>query len=170
MNVKKKWYAVYTRHRWEKKVNQMLLDKGLECYCPMNKVHRKWSDRLKIIHEPLFKSYVFVRIGEEEKAVVRMTNGVVNFVYWLGKPAVVKDREIELIKKFLNEHDNIEVENLHLEPNTRVEITSGIFMNKQATVLRSSRSLVKVLIDSIGFALIAYIDRSKIGKSSKQYK
>ena len=61
-----KWYAVYTKPRWEKKVNSLLLQKGIEVYCPLNKVRRKWSDRIKTIEEPLFKSYVFVKIKDEE--------------------------------------------------------------------------------------------------------
>jgi transcription antitermination factor NusG len=62
--VNTKWYAIYTRPRWEKKVNFLLQGKGIESYCPLNKVRRKWSDRIKTIEEPLFKSYVFVKIDE----------------------------------------------------------------------------------------------------------
>jgi transcription antitermination factor NusG len=97
-----KWYAVYTRPRWEKKVNTLLLQKGIEAYCPLNKVRRKWSDRIKTVEEPLFKSYVFVKIKDEDRTNVRMTNGVVNFVYWNGKPAIIKEKEIQTIKRFLD--------------------------------------------------------------------
>jgi len=159
---KRKWFAIYTRHRWEKKVFQLLQDKGIESYCPLNKIQRKWSDRLKVVEEPLFKSYVFVRVNENEKTPVRMTNGVVNFVYWLGKPALVKDREIETIRKFLDEHKNVEVEQLNLVSNIKVRITAGAFMDKEATVLNFTKSKVRVIIESIGFALIANIDRSKL--------
>jgi transcription antitermination factor NusG len=69
----KKWLAIYTRPRWEKKVNLLLQEKGVESYCPLNKVKRKWSDRVKIIEEPLFKSYVFVKVSDDEKTTVRMT-------------------------------------------------------------------------------------------------
>src|ERR1700749_3471411 len=105
----RKWYAIYTRPRWEKKVNILLTEKGVESYCPLNKVKRKWSDRLKTIEEPLFKSYVFVRIGDQEKTSVRMTNGVINFIYWNKKPAIVREKEIQTIRRFLNEYENVEV-------------------------------------------------------------
>jgi transcription antitermination factor NusG len=164
---KKKWFAIYTRHRWEKKVFLLLQQKGIETYCPLNRTQRKWSDRLKVVEEPLFKSYVFVRVSEDEKTPVRMTSGVVNFVYWLGKPAMVKDREIETIKKFLNEHDNIVVEQINLAPKSKVQINSGPFMDKEATVLQVSRNRVRVVIDSIGFALIANIERSKVSAIKK---
>ena len=146
-------------------MHQLLQEKGIETYCPLNKIQRKWSDRLKVVEEPLFKSYVFVKVSEGEKTPVRMTDGVVNFVYWLGKPAIVKDREIETIKKFLNDHDNVEVELMKLEPNSRVKITGGLFMDKEATILTVSKNKVKVIIESIGFALIAEIDRKKVSST-----
>src|SRR5436305_5342815 len=103
-----RWYAKYTHPRWKKKVNGVLLQKGIESYCPLNKVRRKWSDRIKTIEEPLFKSYVFVKVEEEERASIRMTSGVVNFVYWNGKPAIIKEKEIQTIRRFLDEYENVE--------------------------------------------------------------
>jgi len=87
----KSWYAVHTRPRWEKKVAGQLAKKRLEYYCPLNKVQRQWSDRKKIILEPLFTSYVFVRLSETEHLPVLQTDGVLSFVYWLKKPAVIQD-------------------------------------------------------------------------------
>jgi transcription antitermination factor NusG len=157
---RKRWHAVYTKPRWEKKVHALLEQKGVECYCPLNKVRRKWSDRMKVVQEPLFKSYVFVRLLEEEKLNVRMTNGVVNFVYWLGKPAIVKDKEIETIKKFLNEYQIFEVKPISLEVNSKVKIGQGAFMNQEATVMKVMKRKVELKIDSIGYTLIAYIDKA----------
>lgn len=161
-NGTKKWYAVYTKPRWEKKVHRLLEEKGVECYCPLNKVHRKWSDRIKVVEEPLFKSYVFVRVQEDEKTVVRMLNGVVNFVYWQGKPAVIKDKEILTIRKFMNEYDDVEVRQLDITPDTAVVVKQGVLMGKKGTVKRVLRKKVEVLIESIGFTLTAYIDKSKV--------
>lgn len=158
----KKWFAVYTRPRWEKKVHKLLEEKGVESYCPLNKVHRKWSDRIKIIDEPLFKSYVFVKVNEEEKTQVRMTEGVVNFIYWLGKPAVIKEKEIDVIKKFLNDYHNVEVSQIEIKAGKKVRVESGIFMGKQGTVKKVLHKRVEVVIESIGFVLSANIDKSKI--------
>ena len=162
MAASKKWYAVYTKPRWEKKVNHLLLEQGVESYCPLNKVHRKWSDRMKIVEEPLFKSYVFVKVSEEEKTPVRMVNGVVNFVYWLGKPAVIKDKEIETIKRFLDEFDNVEVKQIPIEPGKKIIIQSGILMGKKGIIRQVMNKKVEVIIESIGFTLTAYIEKSKI--------
>jgi transcription antitermination factor NusG len=162
MSNNKKWYALYTRPRWEKKVNHLLTAKGVETYCPLNKVRRKWSDRMKTVEEPLFKSYVFVRIADEEQSKVRMTQGVMNFVYWQGRPAVVKDKEIEIIRKFLNEYESVLAVPINLRPQTKVRIQQGLFMDKEATILKVHKNKVQVVIESIGYSLVALIDKSNV--------
>ena len=137
-------------------------EKGIESYCPLNKVHRKWSDRIKLVDEPLFKSYVFVKVNEEEKTSVRMTQGVVNFIYWLGKPAIIKEKEIETIKKFLNDHHDVEVRPIEIKAGKKVMVQSGILMGKEGTVKKVMHKKVEVIIESIGFVLSAYIDKSKV--------
>ena len=157
-----KWYAVYTKPRWEKKVNGLLVQKGIESYCPLNRVRRKWSDRIKTVEEPLFKSYVFVKVTDEERTAVRMTNGVVNFVYWEGKPAVIKEKEIQTIRRFLDEYENVEAVKIDLTPGDKVQVTAGPLMDKEGKVLEVKNKTAKVCIDSLGYMLIAYIDKSKL--------
>ena len=158
----RKWLAVYTRPRWEKKVNQLLIEKGLESYCPLNKVRRKWSDRVKIVEEPLFKSYVFVKVSDDDRLAVRMTNGAINFVYWDGKPAVIKEKEIIAIKRFLNEYENVEAVPADLKINQRVRVTNGTLMDQEGKVLDIRHKTARVAIDSLGYILVAYIDRTKL--------
>ena len=157
-----KWYAVYTRPRWEKKVAALLVQNGIESYCPLNKVRRKWSDRIKLVEEPLFKSYVFVKVEESGRTGVRMTDGVINFVYWDAKPAVVKDKEIEAIKLFLEEYENVSLVKMNLKPNDRVRIVAGPMMDNEGKVLEVKHKVAKVAIDSLGFILVANFDRSKL--------
>lgn len=165
----KRWFAIYTRPRWEKKVTALLVQKGIESYCPLNKVRRRWSDRIKIIEEPLFKSYVFVKVDEDERTNVRMTDGVVNFVYWNGKPALIKEKEIQIIRKFLNEHENVSVVKMNFEPQERVRVTAGPMMDHEGKVLEIKNKMVKVCIDSLGYMLIAYIDKSKLISATDKF-
>jgi transcription antitermination factor NusG len=143
-------------------VNQLLIEKGLESYCPLNKVRRKWSDRIKIVEEPLFKSYVFVKVNDDDRTAVRMTNGAINFVYWDGKPAVIREKEIIAIKRFLNEYENVEAIPAVLKVNQRVRITNGTLMDQVGEVLDVRHKVAKVAIDSLGYILVAYIDRTKL--------
>ena len=116
-----KWYAVHTRARWEKKVIYLLNNQGFESYCPLVKSKRRWSDRVKIIEEPLMKGCIFVKACEDQRSIVRMTNGVINFIYKEGKPVVVKEKDIILLKKFIADQTtvelvtNVEANNLELE-------------------------------------------------------
>lgn len=156
------WYAIYTKPRWEKKVYSLLTEKRIESYCPLNKVRKKWSDRMKTVEEPLFKSYVFARVSEEEQPKVRMTPGVMNFVYWQGKPAIIRAKEIEVIRKFLNEYENVLVEPLELKENGKVIIRQGLFMDHEAKILKIEGNRVKVEIESIGYSLIASVDKKNL--------
>jgi transcription antitermination factor NusG len=159
---KAQWYVVYTKPRWEKKTNGLLNAQGIETYCPMNRVRKKWSDRLKWVDEPLFKSYVFVKIGGDQFTKVRMVPGVLNFVYWLGKPAVVKENEIVEIRRFLGEYTDVQLEPLELMPESRVVILSGVLMDREATVRRVHKNSVEVVIESLGYKLVAQVDKKMV--------
>ena len=156
------WFVVYTKPRWEKKVHQLLMDAGIESYCPLNRTRKQWSDRIKWVEEPLFKSYVFVKISEQDQPKARMVNGVVNFVYWLGKPAVVRETEIGTIKKFLNEYSDVKAEALAIGPDSRLKVKRGILMDKEVKVVKVMGNKVRVIIESIGYSLVASVDRSNL--------
>jgi transcription antitermination factor NusG len=160
------WYAIYTKPRWEKKVHALLTEKKIESYCPLNKVRKKWSDRMKTVEEPLFKSYVFARVNEDEQTKVRLTPGVMNFVYWQGKPAIIPAREIETIRKFLNEYENVTAESIELKEDERVTIRQGLFMDHEAKIIKIEGNRVKVIIESIGYSLIASIDKKNLSTLS----
>jgi transcription antitermination factor NusG len=91
-----------------------------------------------------------------------MTHGVINFVYWNKKPAIVKDKEIQTIKRFLDEHENIQVFPIELKLNDRVRVTAGSLMDHEGKVIDIRHKAVKVAIDSLGYILVAYIERSKL--------
>ena len=158
----KKWYAVYTKPRWEKKVNSLLLTKGIETYCPLNKVRKKWSDRIKLVEEPLFKSYVFVHVTESDRSRVRMVNGVLNYVYWNGKPAVIRDEEINTIKKFMNEYEDVQSRPVMVHPKQRVRIDSGLLMEHEGVVNKVYHNKVEVVIESLGYVLIATVAKKNV--------
>jgi transcription antitermination factor NusG len=162
MDDNRNWYAVYTKPRWEKKVHRVLSERGFESYCPLNKVRRQWSDRIKVVEEPLFKSYVFVRLASHENPGVRLVEGVLNFVYWNGRPAVVREDEIDTIRRFLHEYTDVRTERRDVKPADRVQILQGVLMDHTATVKRVFGNRVEVLIDSMGYALVAFVDKANL--------
>jgi transcription antitermination factor NusG len=162
MMTTKKWYAVYTRPKWEKKVSQILTSRKIEAYCPMNRVQKQWSDRKKLMEEPLFTSYVFVHISLIEHLQIKQAEGVINFVHWLGSPAVIKDEEIDTIRKFLGEYKNVKLEKAEVNLNDRVLITSGLLGGKEGDVIKINNSTVKVYLPSLGYRLLAEIEKTNV--------
>lgn len=161
-NNNKYWFAVYTRPRWEKKVASLLNQKGIENYCPLNKVVRQWSDRRKVVVEPVFKSYVFIKIEEEKKWEVKKVEGILNYVFWLGKPVKIKQTEIDTIRKFLNEFKDVSVEKMNFGINTKVRVKQGILMNYEGMIVEASGNRVIVKIDSMDLQLSAHFDRKNL--------
>lgn len=158
----KHWYAVYTKPRWEKKVAALLDEKGIVHYCPLNRVVKQWSDRKKKVLEPLFKGYVFVQVAEKAKWDILKTDGVVNYVHWLGKPALIRDTEIMTIRKFLHEFDDVQVTEAGLQVNSNVQVKQGLLMNYKGIVLELNGSRAKVLIESMGIQLSASFDKKNL--------
>jgi transcription antitermination factor NusG len=156
------WFAIHTRPRSEKKVASLLIERGIENYCPLNKVIRQWSDRKKVVWEPVFKGYVFVKLDEETKWEVRKIPGVLNFVFWLGKPARIREDEIITIKKFLDEFENVEVEKKNFTAESKVRFKQGLLMNYEGIVIEvlGSRAIVK--IESLDIQLSAHFDKKNL--------
>lgn len=168
MNEERRWLAVYTKPRWEKKVDSVLVRKGINSWCPTQKVEKKWSDRKKIIEEPLFRSYVFVNITEGERLNVLQTEGVLNFIHYLGKPAIIKDDEIELIRLYLSEKDSaVSVQSLQgFKENDKVVVKQGVFMDNTGTVIRSGNKKLYVKLESLGQLMVVEFPVTFVSKSN----
>jgi transcription termination/antitermination protein NusG len=154
MDENKKWFAVYTKPRFEKRVTEILTRKKIENYCPINKVLRHWSDRTKLVTEPLFPYFVFIKITQSELSSLKQIDGVVNFVYWLGKPAIIRDSEIEAIRQFLDEHSNIRLEKIQVTTN-EPEHVNGSFAKMGNGLIALKNKSVKVELPSLGFMMVA---------------
>ncbi len=161
-SITKKWYVVYTRPRWEKKVSDIFSRKKIEHYCPLNRVIRQWSDRKKIVTEPLFGFYVFVQIDQHEQSQVRLTEGVVNFVYWLGKPAVVRNEEIQAIREFLNDYRDVRLEKTAVNLHDVVRVIGGPLVMQKGQVVSVKNRTVKVILPSLGYMMQAELETANV--------
>jgi len=156
------WYAVHTLPRWEKKVATLLEYRGIENYCPLNKVMRQWSDRKKTILEPLFKGYVFVLVDEKAKWDILNISGIVNYLHWLGKPAKIRNTEIDIIRRFLHEFEDVEVTETAVQVSSTVLVKQGVLMNYKGIVLELNGNRAKVKIESMGLQLSAFFDKKNL--------
>lgn len=133
----KKWYAIYVRSRYEKKVSKLLVEKGVETFLPLIEEVRIWSDRKKKVEEPLFKGYVFVRIDLRNRLGVLQTEGVVRLVGFGRDPSPIPQKEIDWIKVVLNS-PSIAKQGIRRESfpslGERVEVLSGPMRGLQGVV------------------------------------
>ncbi len=164
----KKWYAIYTKPRWEKKVADLLLDKKIEHYLPLQKVLKQWSDRKKWIREPLFRSYVFVYISPEEYLPALQTPGVVRFVIFEKKAVAIPPVQIEAIKTFINTGEDIIDETIDVKIGDKVVVTRGALKGLEGTLVEISRKMrLRIMIEGIQQSLYIKIPLSYIIKVLK---
>jgi transcriptional antiterminator RfaH len=147
------WYVVYTKPKWEKKVAEQLTKNGIECYCPLVVQVRQWSDRKKKVEVPLFNSYVFVQLSEADRNAVFNSPGVVRYLFWLGKPAIVRDEEIEIIKKWLDTGADSDISVAKYKVGDTVEVESGPFMTQKAIVQEVNSNNYILVLESLGCVL-----------------
>lgn len=159
------WYAIYTKPFWEKKIAALLETAGVLSYCPLQKIQRQWSDRKKTIYTPLFTSYVFIYINESQKALVRQISGVINFVNSLGRPAVIRDHEIEAIKKFNNDYEDIEVRKAPSDKTTAAKIISRQLSDLQASIKEVGPKRVELHLPGLGCTLTGKVAQTNYGGS-----
>ncbi len=118
------WYALYTRPRVEKRVASILEEKEIRAFLPTRSVVRQWSDRKKIVEQPLFPSYVFVYADLAERYRSLQSTGVVRMVQFNGKPARIPDEQIETIYRILDGGYDPEPHQ-YLREGDEVEIVAG---------------------------------------------
>ena len=154
----KKWMVIYTRARWEKKVEQVLIEQKIEAFCPIRRIERQWADRKKMVNMPLFNSYVFVKIALSEEFRVRQTYGVINFIYFQNKPATVKDVVIDDIRRYLELCPDMETVSLQeFAAGDRVRIKEGVFLDKQGEVLKIEGKNIVMVLEHLGCVLITKV-------------
>lgn len=144
------WYVIYTKSRSEKMVADKLVKAGTEVFCPLLKRKKLWSDRWKWVEEPLFRSYCFVRLEDQYRDRIFSVPGVVRYVYHCGKPAIIREKEMDLLKSWLAEYDHESIQAENLNVNDRIRIHSGALMDKEAEVLESKGNYALLLLEDLG--------------------
>lgn len=144
-----RWYALYLRSRYEKKVCSELQKKNVETFLPLVEEMHLWSDRKKIIQEPLFRGYIFVKTDLRDKASILITNGVVRFVGINNKPSSIPDSQIDWLRRIINGSIEIQREQ-YLNIGQRVRVIAGPLIGVEGIVSRMQGvSRVVVSIDAI---------------------
>lgn len=163
------WYAVFTKPRSEKKVHQRMINQGIESFLPLIKTVRQWSDRKKTVEVPLISSYIFVYMEEKNLYKTLPIQGTVNVLKHLGKPAKIKEVEIENLRILSGNSDCEQISNcINVLKGDDVEVINGPFMGLHATCLQEGKNhRVIVKIDTLGSCFNVNIPLSFLRKVQK---
>lgn len=168
--MQKNWYAVYTKPSCEKKVASLFTKRKIENFCPLNSSKIKSFRRSKILQGPLFKSYVFVNITLAEIALIKQTDGVISILHWMGEPAVIKQDEIDAIKEFTSDHQNIELERTQVNIHDIARVVDGPSYSMEGNVFALKNKTLKVSLPSLGYIMIAKMEDESIFGMEAPYK
>lgn len=164
--VEARWYAAYTKPRNEKKVLDRLVAAGIESYLPIQRRLKQWSDRKKIVEEPLFRSYIFVKIAPKDYYNVLNTFGVVRYITFEGKAVPIPDNQIDLIKSLLEQNVEVEAVEESLEPGTRVEVKFGSLLGLIGELVEhKGKQKVVVRIEHISHSLLVTLPAQYVTKA-----
>ena len=161
----KNWYAVYTKPRNEKKAYELLVESGVDAYLPLVKTLKQWSDRRKWVEEPLFKSYLFVNIDKKEYYKVLNTDGVVRFITFEGKAVPIPPNQIEAIKQFISDGEELPDNIQEFEVGDEVEVIRGAMTGLHGRLISvKKKQKVKIEIEAVAQAIYLSIPKSFLKK------
>ena len=149
----KKWFVVYTRPHQEIKISEQLNAMGITNYCPTITLMKQYSDRKKKVIRPLISSYIMVFLEESSRNLVFSCIGIVRYLFFQGKPAVVSTSDIDQMKDHLNgiyRGFNIAA----LSVGEYHKITEGPFSGKSGKVVQTDNKKVKLELVSLGMCII----------------
>ena len=150
--MEKKWFVVYTRPQQELKVASQLSAMGITNYCPTITLLKQYSDRKKKVAKPILSSYVMVELEQNERNKVFACSGILRYLFFLGKPAVVPAFEINLMQDHLNGvYNDIKVTTLSVGDSHT--ISQGPFSGVLGKVVQSDNTKVKLELASLGMSI-----------------
>jgi transcription antitermination factor NusG len=152
------WYAVYTKPRSEKKLANRLTEQGIEAYLPLRRTLKQWSDRKKMVSEPLISSYVFVNIFQKDYFNVLNTPGAVRYIWFCGKPAIIPSNQIQSLKLIMSQKLEVDCVSSLLPQGTRVKVVSGPLKGITGELMNyAGKHKVMIRLDQLDKALLLTI-------------
>jgi transcription antitermination factor NusG len=159
-----KWYALYTRSRFEKKMLRELTDRKIEVFLPMREVLSRWKDRKKRIWIPLFPGYIFVNQVDTPENRYRILNiqGAVRFVGFEGHANPIPEEQILSVRRFLEASIAIDPYP-YVQVGGRVEVIAGPLKGIRGILAeKRGRFRFVIQVDLIRQAISVEIDASDV--------
>ena len=113
-------------------------------------------------YKPLFQSYVFVYATEQEATMLKQADGVINLLYWLGRPAVINDAEINAIREFTSDYQNIDLERLTVNTSMLERSIYRSSYEIEGNLVAIKNKTIKINLPSLGYAMIANLKEDSV--------
>ncbi|HEX2453259.1 MAG TPA: UpxY family transcription antiterminator [Vicinamibacterales bacterium] len=156
------WYAIWTRSRHERVVQEELDKQGLETFLPTIPRWSRWKDRRKKIDWPLFPGYCFARFPPGDRLPVLKCRGVVRIITLDGDIAPVPDQEIDGIRRLVDSELQYDPCPLVREGDL-VEVAHGPLKGIVGRLVRKGTHARLVLaVDLIGQAVSVDVDAADV--------
>ena len=150
------WYVICTKPNTELKVASQLNSLGINAFCPSYSFIKKYSDRKKKAEKPLMPRYVLVKMLEKDRTNVFAVPNVLRYLFWLGKPAIVRHEEIEILKNELEGYQSISKKS-SLNVGNDFAIPYGPFKGINGKILNFSNNRMRLELKNIGLFLTVNI-------------
>jgi transcription antitermination factor NusG len=162
LNISKQWYALYTKPRHEVKAAIEMDACGIKYYLPMVTRVKQWSDRKKRVKEPLIRSYIFVRVSEQERVLALQLNSIIRCVSERGIPAKIPDNQMNNFIRFIQDGYEYHVLN-SITKGVKVRIISGPMIGVEGVVIEEpEHKSIAVSIELLNRTIITRIKDEQI--------
>ncbi|MCR5002775.1 MAG: UpxY family transcription antiterminator [Bacteroidales bacterium] len=153
------WYVAFVKSCQERKAAEMLEKNGVECYVPIQKIRKKWSDRWKVIDRLVLPHLIFIRCHDYER--IEVIQDIPNITKYMSaggsyNPVVVPDTQMDVFRMMVdNFSEEVQVQDKPLAPGDWVEIISGPMKGKQCELIKvDKKTKIAVRLQMLGTATV----------------
>ena len=126
----------------------------MRCWKREKTTLKQWSDRKKKVSEPLLPSYIFIKTTEKKRSIPLTDSSVLNYIFWLGKPAIIRDIEIDTLKGIISKDKVQEFEVRKLKVGDEIDIIKGQIKGKNATIKSISNNYITAELKELGMTIV----------------
>jgi len=157
------WYSLYTRSRHEKFVESALIKKGIESFTPTVLLRKRWSDRIKFIEQPLFRSYCFAKFFLKDKIAIVSQPGVINIVNFKSKYIPIQDSVINSLKILIKNKVRIDP-HPYLKIGDKIAVKEGPLKGVEGYIIekRNKNTTLVISIEAIASSVKCIVDMADI--------
>lgn len=153
------WFVGFTKPNHEKKVSEELDRLGVENYLAMQKVRRKWSNRIKVVDKLVMPRMIFIKTTYAQRIkLLELVYSLTSYMTTKGPhtPVVVPEKQMRDFR-FMVDHTNADVlfEMRPLAPGDPVEIVNGTLTGIRGELVRiDGTKYVAIRLGELGSALV----------------